>query len=156
LPLFQGAAGAGAHASVSMSTGEQGDFRVTVTSNGTSQSALFGSSVFGFYLRTPTGQIFFSNTALNNDRFDHLAAFAVDQPAKDEDYVWPNTYLLAWEDLLNGGDRDFDDLVLTVHGYVPTSMTSTTTVPLPAGIWLLVSGALGLAGFGRRRRDSVP
>jgi hypothetical protein len=132
-----------------------GDFRFTVTSNGASHSAQFGSSVFGFYLSTPAGQTYFSNTALNGDHFDHLAAFAVDQPAAGEDYVWPNTYLLAWEDLLNGGDRDFDDLVLTVHGYVPSSM-SATTVPLPAGIWLLVSGALGLAGFGRRRRDSVP
>jgi hypothetical protein len=49
-------------------------------------------------------------------------------------------YVIAWEDLPRGGDRDFNDIVLEVR-----------VVPIPAALWLFASGLLGLIGFARRK-----
>lgn len=150
LPLFYGYAGSGATSALSVEQLGTGGFRFTTTSNGISESALFGSSVFGFYLRTPTN-VFFSDTALNTDRTDHLRAFRSNQPGMDEDFVFPEgSYLLAWEDLLNGGDRDFQDLLIGVSGFSPVH---AAPVPLPAGVLLFGSGLLGL--FGLRRKPGA-
>lgn len=42
------------------------------------------------------------------------------------------------------------DGTLTIEG----SAGTTSAVPLPAGVWLIGSGLLGLAGIGRRRREA--
>lgn len=54
--------------------------------------------------------VFFSTVAANPDGFDHLRSRQLGE----------NVQRLAWEDLLFGGDRDFDDAILT--------MTVTTDV----------------------------
>jgi uncharacterized repeat protein (TIGR01451 family) len=48
--------------------------------------------------------VFYADPAANPDQFDHLKAGGHD-----------GRLLLAWEDLLGGGDRDFNDLVLTIR-----------------------------------------
>lgn len=51
-----------------------------------------------------------SNSALNTDSFDHVQTsplFAADYPGQ--------IYQLAWEDLPNGGDNDFNDLIVNVR-----------------------------------------
>jgi hypothetical protein len=50
-------------------------------------------------------------------------------------------YVIAWEDLNGGGDRDFNDLVVEV---------SVAPVPIPAAILLLGSGLVGLAGIRKK------
>jgi hypothetical protein len=121
-------------------------------------SALFGSATFGFYLGTPEhgGHTYFSDTDLNSDGVDHLYAYAgndslfTDHPNVPEHLrntqFGANMHLLAWEDLLNGGDRDYQDLVLAISNMTP--------VPLPASLVLLASGLL-LAGIRRRKANSV-
>lgn len=106
------------------------------------------SSAFGFYLSTTTQGTFFSQTARNDDGVDHLYAYRGTQtpfltgPLADEIFTL-NDYLLAWEDLRNGGDLDFQDFVVAVKDIQP--------VPLPAALWLFASGLIGLAGVARRR-----
>lgn len=151
LPLFRGAASDGAETTLTIDA-LGGGFRFSVTSGGSTESALFGTSVFGFYLSTPQSNSFFSETARNSDHFDHLRAYHTDSLTRDVDYVYPEgSYLLAWEDLLNGGDKDFDDFVVAMNGYVPVGASAASPVPLPAGILLFGSGLLGLAGLGRRK-----
>jgi hypothetical protein len=49
-------------------------------------------------------RVFFGDPAANPDRSDHVRA-------GDRD----GSLSLAWEDLLGGGDRDFNDMVLTIR-----------------------------------------
>ena len=55
----------------------------------------------------------------------------------------PQDFILAWEDLFGGGDRDYQDFVVVVQDIRP--------VPLPPAVWLLASSLIGLAGVARRR-----
>ena len=48
----------------------------------------------------PTANVFFSPNAANGDGLDHSRITQLEE----------NTFLVEWEDLLGGGDRDFDDL----------------------------------------------
>ena len=49
-------------------------------------------------------RVFFADPAANPDRFDHVRAGGR-----------AGGLSLAWEDLLGGGDRDFNDMVLTIR-----------------------------------------
>jgi hypothetical protein len=55
-------------------------------------------------LRPRTVPVFFMDEAANSDHFDHVHV----QGAQ-------GVYHLNWEDLLHGGDRDFNDVVLTIQ-----------------------------------------
>src|SRR5262245_15551236 len=111
-------------------------------------SMSLNSPVFGFYLGTLNQGTFFSTTAHNADGVDHLYAYGgtnspfLTGPLAGEIFG-ANDYLLAWEDLAGGGDRDYQDFV--------AALTDMTPVPLPTALWLLGSGLIGLAGVARRR-----
>lgn len=80
--------------------------------------------------------IYRSVTALNGDGKDHMASFLV---RDGQGAVSGCDRLLAWEDLANLGDKDYNDIGLVVRGMVPT----------PGALAML--GVAGLTA-GRRRR----
>ncbi len=55
------------------------------------------------------------------------------------------TVTAGFEDLENGGDKDFNDVIFSV---IETAIVET---PLPAAAWLLMSGAFGLFFASRQR-----
>jgi hypothetical protein len=88
--------------------------------NSTSQLSFDVGDRLGFYLvqnsttdtvlsKLAAGQtppnVFFATTSANSDGFDHL------QVSEGSN----STFTLAWEDQLGGGDRDFNDVALTVQ-----------------------------------------
>lgn len=106
-------------------------------------STTFSSGAFGFYLKN-TYSTFYSDSQLNENATDHLAAFHL----LNNKWGWSDAYLLAWEDLPDGGDKDFNDMGVVVSGIAP--------VPLPAAAWLMISGLAGVAAVARRRRPASP
>jgi hypothetical protein len=105
------------------------------------------TGAFGFYLSTRSNGTFFSQTSRNADGVDHLYAYQgsgtpfLNGPLSGEVFALQD-YLLAWEDLAGGGDRDYQDFVAVVQDITP--------VPLPTPVVLLMSGLIGLAGVSRR------
>lgn len=105
------------------------------------------TGAFGFYLSTRSNGTFFSDSSRNADGVDHLYAYRgigtpfLTGPLSGEVFAGAD-YLLAWEDLAGGGDRDYQDFVALVQDITP--------VPLPTPVVLLMSGLIGLAGVSRR------
>jgi hypothetical protein len=142
--IFNGAAAKGSQAVVSIK--EDGSVFLNFADTGKN----FQSNSFGYYLTNGEAvpRNFYSDTALNNDAFDHMVAFQ----GKNVDTVkiadlapglWTDAeYILAWEDLYGGGDWDYNDMVIMVESVKP--------VPEPATMLLLGIGLIGLAGFGRK------
>lgn len=80
----------------------------------------------------------------NPDQKDHLVAFAI-----------PNSpfLLLGFEDLFNGGDRDYNDAMFVVDiGY--ENIQKLISAPEPTTC-LILAGFLGIV-IARRRRDETP
>jgi len=71
------------------------------------------------------------------DAKDHMVSWLI------TDGKYRGEYVIAWEDLKNLGDRDYNDLVVRVSG--------VTVVPVPAAALLFGSGLLALATVLRRR-----
>jgi len=81
------------------------------------------------WIRTgPQGGTWSSVVADNADGFDHMVSYQVTGLGDG----WKR-YLLFWEDLRNGGDRDFNDLVGEI-----------AVVPEPASLLLVALGGLAL------------
>jgi len=63
-------------------------------------------SEYGFYLYVEfTDKTYYSNTTKNPDKFKHVRVFK----SKTED-LW----LIGWEDLYGGGDKDYQDMVVAL------------------------------------------
>jgi hypothetical protein len=77
-----------------------------------------------------------SRASQNSDDLDHMVTWEIIGGPSAGNWV------IAWEDLPGGGDRDFNDIVLEV---------SFAPVPIPAAVWLFGSGLLGLIGIARRK-----
>lgn len=143
--LFEGNDSTGVFGVVQISQAPNGQWRVRVRDSnqsgaeGTGWSAYtaIGSSVIGFFLGTQSNGRFYSDTALNGDGVDHMYTYG----PLTGDFV--GQYVIAWEDLVNGQDLDYQDFVATLEDITP--------VPLPAAAWLLMSGMIALVGVSRRR-----
>ena len=146
--LFNGSASAGAQAVLKIT----GDGSVIV--NFADTGIDFDANKFGFYLDSPDG-MFHSDTDLNGDGTDHMLAYQgigeqVDLDGAGTDFIagpWgSNEYILAWEDLAGGGDRDYADMVVMIE--------SITPIPEPGLAALLGAGLVGL-GLSRRKSQTA-
>ncbi len=97
--------------------------------------------VLTFRLRvTNTGDLFYSNRALNADKITHIYATGY----AGGDFGLPAGTYVGFEDLAGGGDLDYEDLA-----FIFTNVRSN--VPEPAA-WALMLGGFGLVGAAMRRR----
>ena len=114
----------------------------SVTGNGINLGAptdTFNSGPFSFlWAVDPSGApLWTSKPDQNSDSLDHMVTWLITGGAGNT----PGNRVIAWEDLRNGGDRDFNDLVVEVN---------VAPVPIPAAILLLGSGLVGLLGVRKK------
>lgn len=88
-----------------------------------------------------TGDTFYSNTAMNPDGLEHARAFQFALPNGSLSVFTPVIFM-GFEDLLGGGDMDFNDNMAMFSNVV------MVPVPEPSAIAMLLAG-LGLLGFTR-------
>lgn len=143
--LFDGAASQGN--SVTIGLWDNLDGTYNVEKNSANTGVVWNSPTFGYYLDTP-GETFFSDTTLNPDDTDHMVAFQGEGdwfqiPNRPAGTWTVDEYVLAWEDLYNGGDKDYNDFVVMVESVQP--------IPEPATMLLFGTGLIGLAGIGRKK-----
>ena len=113
----------------------------------------FGGNAFGYYLDSSVfanGGLWHSETGLNADGMDHLAAYqgknidTIQLPGYAPGVWTSGEYALAWEDLhASVTDADYTDFVVMVESSIP--------IPEPGTVMLFGLGLLGL-GVSLRRK----
>ena len=109
-------------------------------------SAVLGSvnagDVLRFYLRViNNGNVFSTDPGQNADGFNHAwhTAYA------GGDFGVPAGLLIGWEDIVGGGDKDYNDHVFSFR------FPGSPGIPEPA-TWALLIAGFGLVGIAARRR----
>jgi hypothetical protein len=82
-------------------------------------------------------QLFYTETNLNQDEFDHALVFLNPNP--------PGGYIIAWEDLWEGGDKDFQDMILTMNAHIDVDIKPYS---YPNAINIKNKGVIPVAVFG--------
>jgi hypothetical protein len=110
------------------------------------------ATAFDFYLETPKGHTFSTQTGFNPDGLSHVVAY--EYYDETEDQIWT---ILGFEDVFGEynpskyADRDFNDVVIAVKGVTGFDYVPEKDVPEPtSALALLGVASLGLA----RRRQS--
>ncbi|NOQ78685.1 MAG: DUF4114 domain-containing protein [Gammaproteobacteria bacterium] len=94
---------------------------------------------------TPQHNLFTSNPGQNGDTFDHMVTWY--------DNNNPNRYFVGFEDLYNGGDKDYNDVVLElIYSNSSGKNPDTNQIPEPHSIVLLGLGLIAFSLSGRRRK----
>ncbi len=113
----------------------------TVKHKGTNTTRNIGDT-FGFYLTTPQST-YFSHSLLNLDGFDHLLMF--DTSDNSVGALLGSDLVLGWEDSFEGGDRDYNDMVVGI-----TDVRPIRPIPEPATLALMGVGLVTLIAARRR------
>jgi hypothetical protein len=101
-----------------------------------------GNVEFLWALKPSGAPLWTSLPSQNSDALDHMVTWEIIGNAGDGNENNPvGSWVIAWEDLPGGGDRDFNDLVVEV---------SLAPVPIPPAILLLGSGLVAMIGIRRR------
>ena len=160
--VFNGAATGGSRTEIELTPTARG-YEVRI--NGLYRQT-FGSDDFGFYLTSKVNRTFFSDPALNPDVFprppnknepvDHLVSYTgrAGQTLQvgNQALSWgAQDAVLAWEDLFNGGDRDYNDLVLLVQNVHPRDPDPVTVPEGGSSVVLLAIGLAVVCGIRRAR-----
>jgi len=122
--LFSGSHGAGDQVVLSMLY--DGSVRVNFGDTGID----FDGNAFGFYLES-SGDVFYSDTRLNDDAFDHMLALPGEgdliQIGSFSDGPWlPETYALGWDAVSGGSPESYDDFVVMIESVSPIPIIQTT------------------------------
>jgi hypothetical protein len=145
LQLFSGAQGSGARSMFAFLNNNCIEYNFVATGK------CFNQNLFGFYVQTGANQpVWYSESALNSDRADHMVAFQgegdlVDLPSTAAGPWDANEFVLAFEDLPRSvWDYDYNDFVVMVE--------SVHSVPEPGTVGILGMGLVLVAVIAMRRR----
>lgn len=116
----------------------------TVTNLLTNVSSQIGTT-FGFYIDSngDSNSRYFSERGKNDGNIDYFKLYDTSDHLIDG--IGASDVVLGIEDL-RGGDGDYNDMVVGVNDVVPT--------PEPGTMMLLGAGFLGLAIYGKRRKNA--
>jgi len=118
----------------------------TVTSNGplfgSPTASLSSGNVNFLWALNPSGApLWTSLPTQNSDNSDHMVTWLITGSVGKSNTI--GNYVIAWEDLYDGGDHDFNDLVVEAS-------FNPAPVPEPTTLLLLGSGLVGIGAFRRK------